>query len=111
MVHDSRTLRHNKEGKPNHNSNILAHVWRASGLKGRPTLKGNARHCPIDPRNTGRQLTTEEQIERRVERMMDALDAQLMNGSLTQREYDSNVRDLNAWAEAKFAETNGRQPQ
>jgi hypothetical protein len=23
----------------NHNSNILAHVWRASGLKGRPTLK------------------------------------------------------------------------
>jgi hypothetical protein len=47
---------------------------------------------------------TEDQIERRVERMMDALDAQLMNGALTQREYDSNVRDLNAWAEAKFAE-------
>jgi hypothetical protein len=45
---------------------------------------------------------TEDQIERRVERMMDALDAQLMNGALTQREYDSNVRDLNAWAEAKM---------
>jgi hypothetical protein len=23
----------------NHNSNILAHVWRAGGLKGKPTLK------------------------------------------------------------------------
>jgi hypothetical protein len=53
---------------------------------------------------------TEAEIERRVERMMDALDAQLMRGALTQGEYDSNVRDLNAWAEAKFAE-NGRQIQ
>jgi cytochrome c peroxidase len=47
---------------------------------------------------------TEEQIERRVERMMDALDAQLMNSALTQSEYDNNVRDLNAWAEAKMNE-------
>jgi hypothetical protein len=47
---------------------------------------------------------TEEQIERRVERVMDALDAQLMSGSLTQADYDCNVRDLNAWAEAKFAD-------
>jgi hypothetical protein len=50
----------------------------------------------------GKPQMTEDQIERRVERMMDALDAQLMNGALTQREYDSNVRDLNAWAEAKM---------
>jgi hypothetical protein len=47
---------------------------------------------------------TEDQIERRVERMMDALDAQLMSGALTQGEYDSNVRDLDAWAEAKLRE-------
>jgi hypothetical protein len=51
---------------------------------------------------------TEDQIERRVERMMDALDAQLMSGALTQREYDNNVRDLDAWAEAKFAERKGK---
>jgi hypothetical protein len=47
---------------------------------------------------------TEEQIERRVEIFMDALDRLFMSGSITKADYDSNVRDLNAWAEIKQRE-------
>lgn len=41
---------------------------------------------------------TEEQIERSVERKMDALDARLMAGKLTQSEYDAEVSGLHDWA-------------
>lgn len=44
---------------------------------------------------------TEEQIERRVEQMTDLLDLQLMKGVLSQKDYDSNMRDLAEWANAK----------
>jgi hypothetical protein len=46
---------------------------------------------------------TEEQIERKVERAMDALDARLMGNRLSQAEYDAQVRELNKWAEAQYA--------
>jgi hypothetical protein len=41
---------------------------------------------------------TEEQIERRVERAMDRLDARLMSGRLSQAEYDREVVALDKWA-------------
>jgi hypothetical protein len=41
---------------------------------------------------------TEEQIERIVERRMDSLDRQLMNGQLSQADYDILVQELDAWA-------------
>jgi len=44
---------------------------------------------------------TEEQIERRVEKMVDALDRQLISGALSQQDYDKAMRDLDRWAAAK----------
>jgi hypothetical protein len=41
---------------------------------------------------------TEDQIERRVERAMDRLDAKLMSGRLSQAEYDHEVVILDKWA-------------
>jgi hypothetical protein len=41
---------------------------------------------------------TEDQIERRVERAMDRLDARLMDGRLSQAEYDREVIILDKWA-------------
>lgn len=42
---------------------------------------------------------TPDQIERTAERRMDALDARLMRGALTQSEYDREVRALHRWTE------------
>jgi hypothetical protein len=47
---------------------------------------------------------TEAQIERRVEKMMDHLDAAYMAHELTTREYNEAVQELTRWADAKFAE-------
>jgi hypothetical protein len=44
---------------------------------------------------------TEEQIELRVERMMDHFDRLLLAGQMSQRDYDKNVADLHRWTEAK----------
>lgn len=41
---------------------------------------------------------TEEQIELRVERETDRLDRQLMDGKLTQDQYDRAVYKLDQWA-------------
>jgi hypothetical protein len=41
---------------------------------------------------------TENQIERRVERAMDSLDARLMANNLSQVEYDREVSILDKWA-------------
>lgn len=46
---------------------------------------------------------TAEQIERKVERAFDSLDARLMNGSLTQAEYDREAKEINKWAEKQYA--------
>lgn len=45
---------------------------------------------------------TEEQIERRVESRMDALDRKLMRGELTQTDYDKAVSELDAWASEQY---------
>ena len=45
---------------------------------------------------------TPDQIERRVERMMDHLDRVFLNGDMTRKNYDLAVADLNSWAEAQY---------
>lgn len=45
---------------------------------------------------------TEEQIERSVEVKMNAADNALMNGRMTQAEYDAHVKELNRWSENQY---------
>lgn len=45
---------------------------------------------------------TEDQIERRAERMMDHLDRLLLAGTMSQDDYDKAVAELNQWVEAKM---------
>lgn len=45
---------------------------------------------------------TEEQIERIAERKMNRLDKELMNGSITQEEYNQEVRELDQWVNAEY---------
>jgi hypothetical protein len=47
---------------------------------------------------------TEDQIERRVERMIDHLDRLLLSGSMTQKNYNLAMIDLSRWAESKYRE-------
>lgn len=46
---------------------------------------------------------TEEQIERRVERQIDALDTRYMAGELTEAQYDAEMRRIDAEASAAYA--------
>lgn len=48
---------------------------------------------------------TEDQIERRVEMIMDSLDARLMSGCLSQSDYDQEVKRLRAWEESQYQES------
>jgi hypothetical protein len=45
----------------------------------------------------------EDRIERTAERRMDNLDARLMNGTLTQQEYEARVKELNQWTKDSYA--------
>ena len=45
---------------------------------------------------------TEDQIERRVERFIDHLDRVFLAGEISQDDYDKAIRDVAAWAEAKY---------
>jgi hypothetical protein len=45
---------------------------------------------------------TEDQIERRVEHMVNVADARLMRGRLAQAEYDAEMKRIHAWAEAQY---------
>lgn len=49
-------------------------------------------------------MITVEQIERRVERHTDHLDRVFLAGQIDQKTYDSAMRDLSAWAQAKYKE-------
>ena len=49
------------------------------------------------------EVLSEEQIERQVEWRMDSLDRQLMDGSLSQSDYDLAVKRLDAWSEGRYA--------
>jgi len=44
----------------------------------------------------------EQRIERQAEREMNALDRRLVSGSLTQADYDAEVRALDARTEASY---------
>ena len=41
---------------------------------------------------------TEQQLEARIERMIDRLDKDLMSGLITQEQYDSQFLAIQAWA-------------
>lgn len=45
---------------------------------------------------------TEEQIERRVEKMIDHLDRVFLRGEMSQDNYNKAMRDLHHWAEAQY---------
>lgn len=49
-----------------------------------------------------RRMMTEAEIEYRVERVMDDLDANLMMNSITQEEYDREVVRLDQWASQQY---------
>jgi len=46
---------------------------------------------------------TEEQIEGSVELKTDSADRALMNGRMTQAEYDAHMKELNRWADDQYA--------
>ena len=46
---------------------------------------------------------SEDQIERAVERRVDAIDARFMRGEMTQAEYNAAMREVDAWADAQHA--------
>ena len=43
-----------------------------------------------------------EQIERRVEKRTDRIDARFMNGELSQEQYDAEMKALSAWADEQY---------
>jgi hypothetical protein len=45
---------------------------------------------------------TEDQIERHVERMVDRLDRRFLNSSMSQAEYDSEMKQVSLWADAEY---------
>ena len=45
---------------------------------------------------------TEDEIERRVEKMVDHLDRVFMNGDMTQKNYDLAMLNLHDWAERQY---------
>jgi len=45
---------------------------------------------------------TEDQIEFICEKTMDSLDAQLMKGTISQAQYDEEVRQLDIWAKDQY---------
>lgn len=47
-------------------------------------------------------ILTEDQIERKVERMIDALDKSFMNGELTQDAYDKEMKSIDDWAQEQY---------
>ena len=47
-------------------------------------------------------LMTSEQIERRVEHLFDVLDRGLMQGRMTQAEYDYEAEQITAWADHEY---------
>jgi hypothetical protein len=54
-------------------------------------------------------MLTEDQIETRIERMIDHLDRAYLAGQIDEKTYDLAMRDLHAWAEAKYLEhTDGK---
>jgi len=53
---------------------------------------------------------TEDQIERKVEREMDRIDAQLMSGAIDHDQYEEQVNDLDRWAAMEYRRKDGPAP-
>lgn len=73
---------------------------------GAPARSGEPCRCALRPLGNfpmGNTEMSEEQIERLAERKMDQLDAQLMNGKLSQAEYDAAVKELSRAEIARLA--------
>lgn len=49
-----------------------------------------------------RNRMTESEIEYRVEKMIDDLDANLMMNSITQEEYDREITKIDQWANQQY---------
>lgn len=49
---------------------------------------------------------TEAQIENHVERQMNILDKNLLSGKITQKEYEIDVKFLDAWARRQLKKRN-----
>jgi hypothetical protein len=45
---------------------------------------------------------SEDEVERRVERMVDALDRRFMNGKMDQAQYDVEMAKIDAWYKAAW---------
>lgn len=45
---------------------------------------------------------TEDQIETRVQRMTDNIDRRFMAGTIDQKQYDGEMKDLARWAEGQY---------
>lgn len=55
----------------------------------------------------GADRMTEDQIERRVERMTDSLDRRYLTSSMTADEYAAEARRIDAWARDALAKRGG----
>jgi hypothetical protein len=47
-------------------------------------------------------MLTEDQIETRIEHMINHLDRVFLAGEIDEATYESNMRDIHAWAEAQY---------
>jgi hypothetical protein len=56
----------------------------------------------------GNATMTSEQIERSVELKTNAADNALMNGRMSQAEYNSHMKELNRWADDQYARVSHR---
>lgn len=45
---------------------------------------------------------TEDQIENKVSRMIDRVDAAFMDYTLDQKEYDLQIKEINDWSEKEY---------
>lgn len=50
------------------------------------------------------KYTTEDAVERAVERMVDRLDAEYMSGAIQEPEYVRKLDAINSWADANIRE-------
>lgn len=53
--------------------------------------------------STNMTFMTEDQIECRVERMIDAADRRYMSGELTKTAYERRMREISEWADAQYS--------
>jgi hypothetical protein len=60
------------------------------------------------PRTSGRGAVTEQEIERRMDRMLDHLERLLLNRDMSEDDYHAAILDLIEWEEAELLKANER---